>query len=98
MFLINWFLIFHKQSSVIVLRNMVTVEEVDEDLEEEINEECSRFGEVKRVIIYQEKQGEEDDAEVIVKIFVEFVQPEGNLFLIVLRWKFTSSPFIVKLF
>jgi len=63
-------------SSVIVLRNMVTVEEVDEDLEEEINEECSRFGEVKRVIIYQEKQGEEEDAEVIVKIFVEFVQPE----------------------
>ena len=80
MFLINWFLIFHKQSSVIVLRNMVTVEEVDEDLEEEINEECSRFGEVKRVIIYQEKQGEEDDAEVIVKIFVEFVQPEGFFF------------------
>ena len=89
MFLINWFLIFHKQSSVIVLRNMVTVEEVDEDLEEEINEECSRFGEVKRVIIYQEKQGEEDDAEVIVKIFVEFVQPEGFLFFLTeLRWSF----------
>ena len=68
---------------------MVTVEEVDEDLEEEINEECSRFGEVKRVIIYQEKQGEEDDAEVIVKIFVEFVQPEGFFFFLTeLRWSF----------
>ncbi|XP_066915151.1 poly(U)-binding-splicing factor PUF60-like isoform X1 [Clytia hemisphaerica] len=63
-------------SAVIVLRNMVSVEEVDEDLEEEINEECSRFGEVKRVIIYQEKQGEEENAEVIVKIFVEFSKSE----------------------
>jgi len=31
-----------------------------------------RFGNVERVIIYQEKQSEEEDAEVIVKIFVEF--------------------------
>ena len=58
---------------------MVSVEEVDEDLEEEINEECSRFGEVKRVIIYQEKQGEEENAEVIVKIFVEFSKSEGQI-------------------
>lgn len=29
-------------------------------------------GAVNRVIIYQEKQGEEEDAEIIVKIFVEF--------------------------
>lgn len=63
-------------SSVIVLRNMVSIEEVDEDLEEEVTEECSRFGEVSRVIIYQEKQGEEENAEVIVKIFVEFAKSE----------------------
>ena len=61
-------------SPVLVLRNMVDAEEVDEELETEVTEECSRFGEVTRVIIYQEKQGEEDDAEVIVKIFVEFSQ------------------------
>ena len=59
---------------------MVTVEEVDEDLEEEINDECSRFGVVKRVIIYQEKQGEEEGAEVVVKIFVEFTKPEGTFY------------------
>ena len=59
---------------------MVTIEDVDEDLETEVTEECSKFGEVLRVIIYQEKQGEEEDADIIVKVFVEFGQPEG-LFL-----------------
>jgi len=63
-------------SGILVLRNMVTIEEVDEDLEEEITEECSRFGEVSRVVIYQELQGEEENAEVIVKIFVEFNKTE----------------------
>ncbi|XP_057307657.1 poly(U)-binding-splicing factor PUF60-like isoform X2 [Hydractinia symbiolongicarpus] len=64
-------------SGVLVLRNMVGAEEVDEDLEEEVTEECSRFGEVKKVVIYQEKQGEEESAEVIVKIFVEFAKTES---------------------
>ena len=41
-------------------------------MQEEISEECSKYGEVERVIIYQERQSEEDDAAVIVKIFVEF--------------------------
>lgn len=36
-----------------------------------------RFGNVERVIIYQEKQSEEEDAEVIVKIFVEFTAGSG---------------------
>lgn len=62
-------------SGILVLRNMVTIEEIDEDLEEEVTEECSRFGEVNRVIIYQERQGEEEHADVIVKIFVEFAKP-----------------------
>ena len=59
---------------------MVTVEDVDEDLETEVTEECSKFGEVLRVIIYQEKQGEDEDADTIVKVFVEFNQPEGMFF------------------
>ena len=57
---------------------MVSVEEIDEDLEEEVTDECSRFGEVRRVIIHQERQGEEEDADVIVKIFVEFSKPSGE--------------------
>ena len=32
---------------------------------------------MEKVLIYQEKQSEEEDAEVIVKIFVEFVSPRS---------------------
>ena len=41
------------ESVVVVLRNMVTPEEVDEDLQDEVQEECSKYGLVERVIIYQ---------------------------------------------
>lgn len=64
-----------RESKVVILRNMVGPEEIDEMLQDEIQDECSKFGIVERVIIYNEKQSEfEDDenAEVIVKIFVEF--------------------------
>ncbi|KAG8196611.1 hypothetical protein JTE90_014168 [Oedothorax gibbosus] len=63
------------ESTVLVLRNMVTVEDLDEDLESEVTEECGLFGVVNRVIIYQERQSEDEDAEIIVKIFVEFSMP-----------------------
>jgi len=59
-------------SRVCVLRNMVGPEEVDDALQQEITEECSKYGEVDKVVIYTERQGEEDTAEQIVKIFVEF--------------------------
>ena len=58
---------------------MVGVEDLDEDLEHEVTDECSKFGVVNRVVIYNEKQGEEEDAEVIVKIFVEFTQTSGTM-------------------
>ena len=57
---------------------MVGVEDLDDELESEVTEECGRFGFVNRVIIYQERQSEEEDAEIIVKIFVEFSQPSGQ--------------------
>ena len=65
------------ESRVVVLKNMVGAEDVDDELENEITDECEKYGEVERVLIYQEKQGEEDDAEILVKIFVEFVGPKG---------------------
>jgi len=60
------------EARVMVLRNMVGPEDLDEELESEVTEECGKFGAVNRVIIYQERQSEADDAEIIVKIFVEF--------------------------
>ena len=61
-----------------VLRDMVSAEDLDEELESEVTDECGKFGDVKRVIIYQEKQSEADDAEVVVKIFVEFSIQSGE--------------------
>lgn len=40
-----------------------------------------RYGNVERVIIYQEKQSEDEDAEIIVKIFVEFTSGTGYFIL-----------------
>jgi len=60
------------ESVVLLLRNMVSQEEVDEELQTEIEEECNKYGKVQNVIIYQERQSEEEEAEIHVKIFVEF--------------------------
>jgi len=64
------------ESTVLLLKNMVGAEDVDEDLQAEIEEECNKYGKVENVIIYQERQSEEADAEILVKIFVEFVMAE----------------------
>ncbi|XP_072032179.1 poly(U)-binding-splicing factor PUF60-like isoform X2 [Amphiura filiformis] len=69
-------LLRQEESNVVVLRNMVGVEDLDDDLEGEVTEECGKFGAVNRVVIYQERQGEEEDAEVLVKIFVEFSETQ----------------------
>jgi len=61
------------ESTILLLKNMVGPEDVDEDLQSEIEEECNKYGKVENVIIYQERQSEEADAEIYVKIFVEFV-------------------------
>lgn len=61
-----------KESTVMVLKNMVAFEDVDDDLEAEVKEECSKYGKVKKVMIYQEAESEADDAEVSVKIFCQF--------------------------
>lgn len=60
-----------------ILRNVVGPEGVDDDLETDVVDECSKYGSVNRFIIHQEKRSEADDAEVLVKIFVEFSSPSG---------------------
>lgn len=68
-----------EMSNVVILRNMIGPEDVDESLQEEIQDECSKYGAVEKVIIYKEKQTENDDNDddVIVKIFVEFSLSKG---------------------
>lgn len=72
----------NQESKVVILRNMVGPEDVDESLQEEIQDECSKFGVVEKVIIYKEKQTDNDDeddyGDVIVKIFVEFSMSSGK--------------------
>jgi len=75
-----YFLSVLRQSRVMVLKNMVGPEDLDEDLESEVTEECSKYGEVEKAIIYQEKQSEAEDADVHVKIFVLFTTPAGLWF------------------
>lgn len=62
------------ESRVVVLKNMVTKDDIDDELESEVTDECGKFGVVNKVVIYQEKQSDEVDAEVVVKIYVEFEQ------------------------
>jgi poly(U)-binding-splicing factor PUF60 len=62
-----------------VLKNMVGVEDLDDDLESEVTDECGKYGTVEKVIIYQEKQSEDENAEIVVKLFVEFLQSAGKL-------------------
>jgi poly(U)-binding-splicing factor PUF60 len=60
-----------KATRCVVLRNMVGPEDLDEDLAEEVGEECSKYGTVEKVYIHQETKSAKE-TEIIVKIFVLF--------------------------
>lgn len=68
-----------RASRTLLLQDMVGAEEVDEALHTEIQEECSKHGRVQRLVIYNERQHEDDDPrDAKVKIFVQFQEPDGN--------------------
>lgn len=58
-------------SRVIILTNVVAPGEVDESLDEEIGEECSKYGEVESVLIF-EVTDPLYPADKAVRIFVQF--------------------------
>ncbi|CAB4001767.1 Splicing factor 45 [Paramuricea clavata] len=64
-------------SKVILLRNMVGPGEVDDELEPETAEECSKYGEVQKVVIYEIPEGVADDEAV--RIFVEFKKMDSAI-------------------
>ena len=77
-------LVIFVQSQVVVLKNMVGPEDVDEELEFEVRDECSKYGSVQRIIIHEEQQRVDDEAvagsvsETVIKIFVEFTSQSGK--------------------
>ncbi|KAK0051914.1 splicing factor 45 [Biomphalaria pfeifferi] len=63
-------------SKVILLQNMVGPGEVDEDLEPETAEECSKYGKVNKCVIYEVPDASDEEC---VRIFVEFERMESAI-------------------
>lgn len=57
---------------------MVGPDEVDDTLQVEVEDECSKYGQVEQVIIYQEKRSESEYVPAVVKIFVKYSMPQGK--------------------
>lgn len=68
--------IMKNPTKVVLLRNMVGPGEVDEELEPEVKEECSKYGEVMKCVIYELTGGSPEEA---VRIFVEFKRVESAI-------------------
>lgn len=57
---------------MLLLKNMVGPGEVDADLSSEIGEECSKYGEVLKVTVYELPAKDNPPDEEAVRIFVKF--------------------------
>ena len=64
-------------TKVVLLQNMVGPGEVDDDLQPEVVEECSKYGEVKQCLIYEIPHGAADDEAV--RIFVQFAKVDSAI-------------------
>ncbi|KAG4096314.1 hypothetical protein H8356DRAFT_943371 [Neocallimastix lanati (nom. inval.)] len=62
-----------KESTVVLLENMVTADEIDEDLQSEITSECSKYGEVVKVVVWIVPESPSDE----VRIFIQFNTTEA---------------------
>lgn len=69
--------IMKNPSKVVLLRNMVGPGEVDDDLEPETKEECSKYGEVVKCLIFEIKGSVSE--EEAVRIFIEFKRVESAI-------------------
>jgi len=67
-----------------VLENMVDADSVDDELEAEVADECSKFGRVTRVAVSSEQQDDSQHADSyeqpadVVRVFVEFTSQSGT--------------------
>ena len=58
---------------------MVGPGEVDEDLEPETAEECSKYGDVVKVVIFEMPKGPQASIDDAVRIFVQFKRMESAI-------------------
>lgn len=70
--------IMRNPTKVVLLKNMVGPGEVDDDLEPETKEECSKYGEVTKCVIF-ELPGAHINPEEAVRIFIEFKRVESAI-------------------
>ena len=69
--------VMKKPTKVVLLKNMVGPGEVDEDLQPEVTEECSKYGDVSSCLVYEIPEGVEE--EEAVRIFVMFPRLESAI-------------------
>ena len=67
----------HTNCQVLLLENVVGAEEVDDDLEEEMKEECSNYGEIAGIKIIVKKPDDEK-TEDRVQIFISYTDPSSQ--------------------
>lgn len=70
--------IMKNPSKVVLLRNMVGPGEVDDELEPETKEECGKYGDVVKCLIF-ELSGSDIPEEEAVRIFIEFKRLESAI-------------------
>lgn len=72
-----------ESSNIVVLRNMVTEDdELDDGLQMEVYEECSKYGAISQVVIYVEKDSKELPSNRMadgIKIFIKYQNSEGSV-------------------
>ncbi|XP_063953073.1 splicing factor 45-like [Lytechinus pictus] len=66
--------VLRNPTKILLLTNMVGPGEVDDELEPETAEECTKYGEVVKVLIYEDPLKPDTEA---VRIFVEFTRVEA---------------------
>lgn len=69
--------VMRNPTKILLMQNMVGPGEVDNDLEGEVIEECAKYGETVRCLIYAIPSGASDDEAV--RIFVKFARPESAI-------------------
>ena len=58
------------ESRVILLTNMVGPEDVDEDLQEDVEQECNKYGKVDHIVIYQVGDHRQSQTVSVYKTFL----------------------------